>query len=432
MDHTASEWAELFHRYLPDYLTISDRGVLTGYYEGGTSFHIARYIKAWIKPLMLWMAFIVVYIFVMLCINTILRKQWTERERLTYPIIQLPLGMTGEKSRFFKNRLMWIGFSIAAFISIVNFFNFIYPSVPEIPVKRRDVNYLFTEKPWDALNPVRVDAYPFVIGIAFLIPLDLLFSCWSFYWFYKFQILLGTVMGWRSLPGFPYATEQAFGAYMGLLVFALWAGRRHFLNVLKKAFYIDRKIQKISDSGEPMPYKFAVWGAIGGIVFLSLFSTRAGMSLYIAPLFFIIYYCLATTVARVRAELGFMVQDMGGMVPPNTLITFFGTRRLGPGTLMVFALYKFFNRHSRSNAMPHQLEAFKLAERTSIDNRRLLGSILLATIVGRIVTAWMLLDQYYRHGAASGYFGPWALGLADSAFSPLQNWLSYPTQITPI
>ena len=422
-----NEWAELFHRYLPDWLTISDRGILTGYYEGETTFYTSRYIRAWITPILWWMLFIIVYIFIMLCINTILRKQWTERERLTYPIIQLPLQMTDTRYGFFRNRLMWIGFSIAGIISIINFLNFLYPSVPEIPVKRRDIDYLFTEKPWNALRPVRVDAYPFVIGIGFLIPLDLLFSCWTFYWFYKMQILVGSIMGWRSLPGFPYATEQAFGAYVGLFAFALWAGRRHFLRVLKRAFHTGKTPDRDDESGEPMPYRTAFWGMIGGIMFLSLFSHRIGMSLYIAPLFFIIYYVLSTTIARVRAELGFIVQDMGGMVPADTLITWFGTRRLGSSTLTVFALYKFFNRHSRSNAMPHQLEAFKLAERTGMDNRRLLMTILLSTVVGGFITVWTLLAKYYRHGAASGHFGPWALGLADSAFSPLQNWLAYPT-----
>ncbi|MBD3184498.1 hypothetical protein GF312_19600 [Candidatus Poribacteria bacterium] len=421
-----NEWAELFHRYLPESLTIRDNRILTGYYEGDSSFYNMRYVKAWIEPILWWMLFIVVFIFIMLCINTILRKQWTERERLTYPIIQLPLEMTDDKYKLFKSKLLWIGFSLAAIISIVNFFNFLYPSVPEIPIKRRDVNYLFTEKPWNALNPVRVDAYPFVIGIAFLIPLELLFSCWAFYWFYKIEILIGSMMGWRSLPGFPYAREQAFGAYVGLFAFAMWAGRRNFLQIIKTAFMFSKN-KEVDDSKEPLPYKAAVWGVIGGIAFLSLFSNRIGMSILIAPLFFIIYYVLSTTIARVRAELGFMVQDMGGMDPPSTLIKWFGTRTLGPSNLTVFALYKFFNRHSRSNAMPHQLEAFKLAERTKINNRRLLLSIMIATVVGGFVTSWILLDKYYRHGAASGHFGPWALGLANSAFSPLQNWLSYPT-----
>ena len=39
----------------------------------------------------------------------ILRKQWIERERLIFPLAQLPLEMT--KKSFFKNKLMWLGFA---------------------------------------------------------------------------------------------------------------------------------------------------------------------------------------------------------------------------------------------------------------------------------------------------------------------------------
>jgi len=176
-----------------------------------------------------------------------------------------------------------------------------------------------------------------------------------------------------------------------------------------------------------MPYRMAVWGLIGGVTILSLFSHRIGMALYIAPLFFGLYYLLSTTMARVRAELGFMVQDIGGMGPSSTIIKWFGTRAMGPSTLTVFGLYTFITRASRSNAMPHQLEALKLAERTGINNRRLLMTILLATVFGGVITAWTLLVKYYKHGAASGHFGPWALGLSNDAFRPIQNWITYPT-----
>ncbi|MFC1714646.1 DUF6785 family protein [Candidatus Poribacteria bacterium] len=225
----------------------------------------------------------------------------------------------------------------------------------------------------------------------------------------------------------PESKEQEFGAYVGLLVFALWAGRRHFLKVFKTALYMDRTSDTVDDSGEPMPYRMAVWGLIGGVTILSLFSHRIGMALYIAPLFFALYYLLSTTMARVRAELGFMVQDIGGMDPASTIIKWFGTRAMGPSTLTAFGLYKFITRASRSNAMPHQLEALKLAERTKINNRRLLMTILLATFFGGVITAWTLLVKYYKHGAASGHFGPWALGLANDAFRPIQNRLTYPT-----
>ena len=59
------------------------------------------------------------------------------------------------------------------------------------------------------MGGVQVAFYPFAIGIGFLIPLDLLFSCWAFFWIYKIELMIGSIMGWRGLPRFPYPAEQA-------------------------------------------------------------------------------------------------------------------------------------------------------------------------------------------------------------------------------
>ena len=58
--------------------------------------------------------------FVLICINVILRKQFTEHERLTYPITWMPLEMGRDISGFLRNKLMWLGFGIAAGISLLN------------------------------------------------------------------------------------------------------------------------------------------------------------------------------------------------------------------------------------------------------------------------------------------------------------------------
>ena len=148
----------------------------------------------------------------MLCINTLLRIQWTERERLTYPIIQLPLEMTDTSNRFFKNKLMWLGFSIAALISIMNLLNSIYPAVPYIPVKRQNLHQFFTVRPWNAMGSFRVSFYPFVIGIGFLIPLDLLFSCWMFFTeSIRSKLMVGNIMGWRNLPALSLFQRTGIG-----------------------------------------------------------------------------------------------------------------------------------------------------------------------------------------------------------------------------
>jgi hypothetical protein len=416
-----NEWRELFWKSLPTWLTVQDEKALTAYYEGGSSLYIRRHLSAWLVPATAYIPFILALMFVMLCINTLLRIQWTERERLTYPIIQLPLEMTDAKSGFFRNKLMWFGFGVAAVISIVNLLNSIYPAVPYVPVKRQNIHQYFTGRPWNAMGGVRLSFYPFAIGISFLIPLDLLFSCWTFYWFYKIELMLGSVMGWRNLPRFPYANEQGFGAYIGLLGFALWSGRSHFRSLAHHLFR-----PQLDDSREPMPYRLAVAGIVAGLAFLSVFSYKAGMSLWVIPLFFGIYFLLATMIARLRAELGFLVHDLHQIDPHSMIIAGFGTRRLGTGTLTVFSLYMFFNRAYRAHPMPQQLEALKISERRNINPRHIAASILLATFIGAVSVFWLLLDNYYRHGAETGYYGPWALGFGRGVYGQLENWLNYP------
>ena len=419
-----NQWRELFWKELPTWLTVQDEKALVPYYEGGSSFYIKRHLYAWLRPALAYIPFIFVLMFVMLCINTLLRIQWTERERLTYPIIQLPLEMTDTRNRFFKNKLMWFGFSIAALISIVNLLNSIYPAVPYIPVKRQNLHQYFTGHPWEAMGYFRVSFYPFVIGIGFLIPLDLLFSCWMFYGVYKIELMLGNIMGWRNLPRFPYFNEQGFGVYVGLLGFALWTGRIHFKGLVRHLL----RSSSLDNSREPMPYRLAVAGILAGLVFLTIFSYRAGMSLWVIPIFFGIYFLLAIMIGRLRAELGFLVHDLHYIDPHSMIIAGFGTRRLGAGTLTVFSLYKFFNRAYRAHPMPVQLEALKIAERRNINPRHIAAAILLATLIGSVSVFWVLLDNYYRHGAETGYYGPFAVGFARIIYSQLENWLNYPQE----
>ena len=415
-----NDWRNLFWRNIPEWLTVSDEKTLLGYYEGGSSLYTLHYLKAWLAPVIAWSSFIFVLMVVLLCINTLLRIQWTEHERLSYPLTQLPLEMTNPRLRFFRNRLMWIGFSIAALISIVNLLNSIYPIIPYIPVKRQGIG-----------GGIRVSFYPFVIGMSFMMPQDLLFSCWAFYWLYKIELMIGDMMGWRNLPRFPYAAEQGFGVYMGLLIFALWIGRSHFIGLLRHLFTSSRSRFQLADSREPMPYRLAVIGIVFGIIFLTVFSYKAGMSLWVIPIFFGIYFLLSIMITRLRAELGFIVHGHGyrpGIDPHTMIVTGFGTWQLSTNTLTVFSMYIFFNRAYWVNPMPEHLEAFKMSERRNINLRHTAIAILLAAAIGLVVSFWFLLDSFYRHGHDSAHFHPHSLWYGRMAYGQLENWLNYPRE----
>jgi hypothetical protein len=113
----------------------------------------------------------------MVCLNIIVRKQWTEQEKLSYPIIQLPFLMTSNKLNLLKSKPMWIGFVLAAVLKNINALHSLYPTIPNLGGRLHDLHPYFTEKPWTAIGWTPVGIIPYVIGLAFFIPLDLSFSC---------------------------------------------------------------------------------------------------------------------------------------------------------------------------------------------------------------------------------------------------------------
>ena len=137
-----NEWAELFWPYMPEWLTVSDLRILNAYYNGEASLYVARYITAWFIPALSWTAFIVVLLFVMLCINVILRKQWLERERLIYPIIEVPFEITRDVGSIFKNRLFLLSFTLTGLMTLINGISFLSPTIPGIMIRQPDISYL--------------------------------------------------------------------------------------------------------------------------------------------------------------------------------------------------------------------------------------------------------------------------------------------------
>ena len=102
------------------------------------------------------------------------------------------------------------------------------------------------------------------------------------------------------------------------------------------------------------PYRFALWGIVGGLIFLFIFSRRIGMSFWLIPLFFAIYLIIVLVLTRMRAEQGFPVHAMENMPNHHILVDSFGTRMLGTNNLVALTLYRWFNQelHKQPDAAP--------------------------------------------------------------------------------
>ena len=410
-----NEWQTLFFQYIPRWLTVDDMGVLKGLYEGDESLFDWHTIRAWLTPVAWWSLLLMSLILVMLGLNTLIRKQWMEHERLAYPIIQLPLAMSENagSAQFFRNPMLWIGIAIGGGVDLINGLHAFVPAIPLLPIRTVEIGALFTERPLSAIGWTPVCFFPFVIGLSYLMPLDLAFSCWFFYLVWKLEFVLGASLGLRGLPEFPYVKPQSSGAYLAIAVLALWSTRRHLGRLLAGVFRRNGN----EDAGEPMRYRTALACIFGGSGFLLYFCLKAGMSLWVFVLFFSFYFLLVFALTRMRAELGPPVNELYNIGPDQMLPRVFGARRLGATNLTMFAMFWGFNRAHRCNPMPYQLEAFKLAGESKTHPRHLVAAMLLAAAVGIWVAFWGFLQTHYDQGFGGG-FG-W------EAYRNLERWIYY-------
>jgi hypothetical protein len=378
-----------------------------------------------------------VLLFCMLCLNVIIRRQWMDRERLTFPIVYVPLELTkgGGSLELFQNRLMWIGFTIPCVLETFASLNYLFPSVPYVPLKpepRLNMGQYLTDPPWNAVGYLTLAFYPLVIGIAYFLSLEVSFSCWFFYLFTKVQNVSAVMFGFRD-PGasaaarrFPYLPEQGAGAFIGITLFAAFAARRYLLEILRKAFTGQGRID---DDNEPLPYRLAVFGFLAGVALLCAFMAAAGLTWYHALVFFALYFVFVITFTRIRAEAG-VAWGFGPNQPAHRLmLDTGGSYGWSVKDLSVFSYLIWMDLDYRCVAMPHQLEGFKISESARMNNRHLAAAIMLATVIGAFASFWALLTIYYEYGAGTAKVNGWRTSMGSRAFNDIRRWLDNPLQL---
>lgn len=419
-----NRWESQIFPYIPRWLTVSDLVALKPFYEGHSSLYSEGHWLVWLKPLAWWLAFISVLLYVMMCINAIVRKQWADRERLTFPIVQLPLAMTESSGIIWRSRLFWIGFAISFGIELVNGLAFYYPNIPTIGVglmPSHNIGLSATSKPWNAIGWTPYTFYPFVIGLGYFLPVDLSFSCWFFYIFWKLQLVAASALGLDAVPDFPYVRHQAFGGYVAILAMLTWTSRGYLKQVWLKAWGGQ---SELDDSDEPLSYRSAAAGAVIGFLFLAAFMRQFGMSPVIAILTFVIYFVLAASIARMRAELGPPVHDLHFSGPDYMIPTTVGIGGLSRGDLVGLTYTYWFNRAYRGHPMPIGIEGTKMAQSSRSSQKVFFWAVIFAAVIGAAATFWAFLHISYEMGLAAKVRGD--SYFAREAFRNLDGWLARP------
>ena len=446
-----NEWETLFFQYIPKWLAPTEHKAMRYFYEGLPG-GMAIPWRLWVEPLFIWSIFALALYLVMISLCVILRRQWIENEKLIFPLVQLPLDILRDdkKSRlippFFKNNLMWIGFAIPAIIHGVNGLHFHIPAVPQITLFY-DLGIYFGSRPWDIIKPLWAIIHFSVIGFVYLIPVQLSFSLWFFYFFFHGQSIIGRALGKPVTNVTGYATKgfaayQMAGAIIALVIMGFWRMRPHLKAIFRKAF---KGSPDVDDSGELISYRMALIGLFLGTVVMCLWSVAAGVSLVVIITVLILFYITMIAMTRMVSEGG-MLFIQTPFRPLDLIIPVTGSNIIGASSLTILAYQEMiFMFDIRSSLMPSVMDSLKLTEGTLIKSNsentkssgrtRLIISIFLSIVISMVVSYGAILIIGYKYGGAnlSQWFfvgGPQVpfRRLSDMLFhpqTPSATWLSF-------
>lgn len=431
---TDSQWKD----YLPfvPHWWVPDPAVVADYLKGNSTLFTREHLRGWAIPFVVWTGFILVLYFAFLCLNTLLRRHWIENERLPFPLMQIPLELTQERTGgpLLRNYSFWIAFVLVCLIRSISALHRVEPSFPEPPLfgpkgQLIDIGSSFIEHPWNAIGYFRVSFHPLIIGVTYFLPLDVSFSQWFFYLVVKAEIILAAALGYRgsSNPAsaeIPFNGEQGAGAFLAIALFSLWSARRHLQDVFAKAF---GERPTVCDADEPLSYATAVFGLGACFIALVAFVALGGIPWGLGALFFALYLLMILTVTRLRAEAGPMLNYGPDMNPHRMLVLLPGTRTWDTQGLTAFSYLNWFDSDYRTVAMPPQLEALKMAEATHLTPRKLAGWMLVAATLATLTAFVSVVALNYHYGALSpqGDNG-WRAYNGFAPFQMLHNWVRNP------
>ena len=427
-----NKWDELFLKYVPEWFAPQDERAVTAFFEGlrpGEKLPWAQ----WHTPLLVWGLFTFILYALVTFLSIIFRKQWADREKLSFPLVALPMEMTAEvahplkRSAFFGNRVMWIGFAIAVLLQIQSGIKFYYPHVPTV---RLYYNFqaAFREPPWNSIGWVPGYIWPVVIGVTVLLRTEVSFSLWFFFWFTKLQRLVAHVLGFKGHqapttwgePG--WLGMQPVGGYLAYVALSFWVARQHLRDVWDETVG-----GKLSSQGEPLSYRVCLIGIVCCFAALMWWCMAAGMSLPVALGQMIVYVVLAMALTKVVAESG-MLFVQATFASLETMVTIVGTEGVGARNLTLgMFIERSFMTDLRAFLMPSFMQSLKIADIANMDKRRMLAAFGLTIFLSTIICYWANLKIVYTYSgmACNSWF---IKGAGPGGFRLLQNFLQAPRE----
>ncbi len=430
-----NDYADMFSVHLRQALLAFDPGITRmqpsakEFFEGGHNLQIPWVY--WIPSLITWFTLFALIIWTFLCLAAVLRKQWEEGERLSFPQTVLPISLMEDEQTgsIFKNPLTWAGVAIPTVIYLINGLHQSFPTVPEIPLIFGGLTDHILTPPFNNIYNVSIYMSFAALGFAYLLPSDLLFSLWFFFALTRVGDIVCSAMGIVpvGMPSYPtraYIGFQAAGSYFMLAALFAYGGRHYFRAAFLDAFQSMRTgSAKLDDEDELLPRRTAVLGLLAGFVGIILWSIWAGLSPLLAICIWAIYiFITATVLTRSVSEAGMLMTETS-FRPSDVVGMFWSKISWGPTNWAIISMLNaVFFRDMRGLFLALFMDDQKMAGDVKMRRRTLLPAIFLAILVSMVIGSYVHLSLSYEHGAVNlynyGYSNTgWAFGDAHSTLT---------------
>ena len=396
----------------------------------------------YLRPLLSWgLLFLTIFAFLM-CLAEWLRRKWVSRENLPFPLVEVAdylirhdykLETAGDLTRPARRLkpfqpLFLIGFGIGFVLLLAQgagHYGFL--GGPAI------IRFDFTKNIFDVAGgalknlPATVFVFsPIIVGLVFLLSLEVAFSIWFTFLLYSVVIFLikaanptltdGNWTGWAEGKLYPFTMEQMLGAVLCFAVYHLWK--------------VSRQGQSgtLSPTESYVPARLTRWGLI--LLPLIIFAMFWDIGLKNIPMLILFsgaILVITISLARVRAETG---------LPTNHAIyeftkfpMIFGlTGAMGAKVYASFINLVFLPTTLLFRTLPQQLENMELARRYGIRFRSMASSAIVGVFATLAIGFISFLGfSYFMGQEFYGFTVLPPLRPADSAISvahyPL--WVSH-------
>jgi len=423
-----------FAEQVPDWLAPTDDEAVRRFYEGGK-----MPWGPWRVPLVTWFGVFLAYGLSLYCLVALFRRPWAEHERLTYPLVELTLEVAPGGTAMHSARpllthgLFWVGFGLSLLFNATNVAKAFSPQVAALGVGY-DLGSIFTQRPWSGLRPLYLAHRPDIIGLGYLVPVDILFSTWFFYLVLRFETFFALLFGYEK-AGFPYEWPQGFGAYVGLAVVILYSARHHLKAVVSQCVS-GLEARPTNGNEEALPYRLALFGFLLGFALLIGLCIAASISPAKSFIYCTLSYTMALVYSRIRAQTGVPIsyvlprrdvsQVLQELWPTGRALSAFQVREETN-----FAVLTVLNRLTFPHIAAFETEGIRMADRARIRQSHLFAAIVFGLVVGVLIGYATHLTAYYTYGCnvldGGTTQGGWRTRQALIEYEKLQARTSGPT-----